>query len=400
MNRHHHLLLAACAIGAALPTADAAWPSYRGPTQSGVSTEKLALPTGELKQLWKVNAGVGTSAVVVSGNRAITMGNVGNKDVVSCFDAASGRVLWKHEYPLAKDPRMFEGGTASTPTIDGNRVYTVSHQGDLFCLDLATGKPVWYKHYQKDFGGRRPQWGFGGSALVEGNLLILDVGARGGSTHALSKTNGQVVWKSGSDEAGYATPVVGNIAGKRTVVLFKAAHLVGLDAANGRELWRAPWKTSYDVNAATPIITGNRIFITSGYGRGCALFEVGSRGIAKRWENKNLRMQINSPALWQGAIYGIDGNVSPRAPLVCLDLETGKVRWQNDAGGGALIVAGGKLVVLSEVGELLIGNASPSGFQPNLRQQVLGKRCWVQPTVANGRIFCRNNNGDLVALAP
>jgi len=397
MNRL--LLLAAITAGFTLQTVRADWTFYRGPLQNGVSSEKLATPTGDLRQLWKTNVGIGTASIVVSGERAITMGNVRNKDVVYCFDAATGREVWKHEYRLGSDPRQFEGGPASTPTLDGNRVYTVSHQGDLFCLDAATGRPVWYKHYQQDFRGKRPQWGYAGSPLVEGNLLILDVGARGASTVALDKTTGRIVWKSGDDDAGYASPIAADIAGKRAIVMFKASHLIGLDPANGRELWRADWKTSYDVNAATPIVIGNRIFVSSGYGHGCALFEIG-KTVIKRWENKNLRAHINTPVVWQGAIYGIDGDASPKSPLVCLDLETGKVKWEEKVGGGALVIADGKIVLLSEFGELIIGEAAPSGFKPALRQQVLGKRCWVQPTVANGRIFCRNNNGDLVALAP
>jgi outer membrane protein assembly factor BamB len=397
MNRH--FLLAALAAGATFHTARADWTSYRGPAQNGVSAENLATPAGELRQLWKTNVGLGTSSVVVGGARAYTMGNVRNKDIVVCLDAATGREVWKHEYRLAGDPRMFEGGPAATPTLDGSRVFTVSHQGDLFCLDAATGKQLWYKHYQQDFQGKRPQWGYAGSPLVEGKLLILDVGARGGSTIALDKTTGQVVWKSGEDDAGYATPIAADIAGKRTIVLFKAAHLVGLEAASGRELWRQAWKTSYDVNAATPLVIGNRIFVSSGYGRGAGLFEVGGSAVTERWQNKNLKAHVNSPVIWQGAIYGIDGNASPKSPLVCLDLATGKVKWEEKTGGGALILAAGKLVILSEAGELIIGDATPNGFQPTLRQQVLGKRCWVQPTFANGRIFCRNNNGDLAVLA-
>lgn len=393
-------LLAACAAAFLLPSAArAVWPSYRGPAQNGISSESLTLPAGELRQLWKTNVGIGTSSVVVSGERAFTMGNAGDKDTVFCFDAASGRLLWKHEYPLAKDARMFEGGPASTPNVDGQRVYTVSHQGDLFCLDAATGKPVWYKHYQRDFRGQRPEWGFAGSPLVAGNLLICDVGGRGASTVAFDKATGKVIWKSGDDGAGYATPVAATFSGKKTIVLFKAEHLVGLDAGNGRELWRQQWKTSYDVNAATPIVVGNRILVTSGYGRGAGLFEVSGSKVSERWQNKNLKAHINTPVIWQGAIYGVSDQAGPRAPLVCLDLETGQMQWEEKLGGGALVLAGGKLVVLSEAGELIIGDATPGGFKPALRQQVLGKRCWVQPTVANGRIFCRNNNGDLVALA-
>ena len=398
MNRL--ILLAACAAGFTVQTACADWTSYRGPLQNGVSSEKMPpLPAGELRQLWKTNVGIGTSSIVVSGERAFTMGNVRDKDMVYCFDAASGRQVWKHEYQLSTDPRMFEGGTAATPTLDGNRVYSVSHQGDLFCLDAATGKPVWYKHYQQDLHGKRPQWGYAGSPLVEGNLLILDVGAHGASTVALDKATGKTVWQSGDDDAGYASPIAADIAGKRTIVMFKATALVGLEAASGRELWRQPWKTSYDVNAATPIVLGNRILISSGYGHGCALYEVTSSGVSERWQSRSLKSHVSTPVIWQGAIYGIDGNASAKSPLVCLDLETGKEKWEENVGGGSLVLADGKLVVLSEVGELIIGDAVQTGFKPILRQQVLGKRCWVQPTVANGRVYCRNNNGDLAVLA-
>ena len=382
------------------PAKAADWTFYRGPTGNGVSAEKLGtLPMGGLRQLWKTNVGTGSSSITVSGDRVFTMGNVQNKDNVWCFEAKTGRVLWDHQYPLDVDKRSFEGGTAVTPTIDGNRVYTVSHQGDLFCLDAVSGKPLWYKHYQRDLGGRRPYYGYAASPLVEGNLLICEAGGKGASTVALDKTTGNVVWQSGDDELGYASPIAANILGKRTLVLFKNTNIVGLEAQTGRELWRQAWKTEYDINAATPLVDGNRVFVTSGYGAGCALFEVTAGGVSEHWRNKNMRSHVNSPVLWQGAIYGIDNQANPRAPLVCLDLETGALKWSEKLGGGALVMADGKLIVLTEPGELVIGAASPAGFKATLHQHVLPSRCWVQPTFANGRIYCRNNAGEIVALA-
>ena len=406
VNRPLHLsrrsaFFAAVIIASISTVACADWLSYRGPTQNGVSLEKgvgTQFPAEGPKVLWKTNVGTGTSSVTVSAGRAYTMGNHRGKDSVVCFDTKSGRELWKHEYPLALDPRMFEGGTAATPTIDGNRVYTVSHQGDLFCRDAASGRKIWYKHYQKDFRGRRPQWGFAGSPTIEGNFVILDVGAKGASTVALDKTTGNVVWKSGDDAAGYATPVVATIGGKRTVVMFKASHLVGLDLKDGRELWRTEWKTNYDVNAATPIVVGDRIFISSGYGAGCALIEISGGAAVQKWRNKNLKAHINSPVFSNGFLYGIDDNASPSAPLVCLDFATGQEKWSERGIGGALIAADGKLIILSERGELIVAEESPAGFHPLARAQVLGKRCWVQPTFAAGQLYCRNNEGDLVCL--
>lgn len=393
-------VLAACGVFFA-PSARADWLSYRGPNSTGASLEKGVsgkFPLDGPKVLWRANVGVGTSSVTVSGDRAYTMGNTKNHDHVYCFDVKTGAEVWKHEYPLDIDKRMFEGGTAATPTIDGDRVYSVSHQGDLFCLNAATGKKIWFKHYQQDFGGRRPRWGFAGSPAVEGNLLILDVGGKDASTVALDKMTGSVVWKSGDDETGYASPVIATIGGKRTAVLFKGTALVGLDVKDGREQWRSPWKTNYDVNAATPLVVGDKIFISSGYGSGCALVEIVSGKAVEKWRNKSLKAHINSPVFSKGFVYGIDDQASARAPLVCLDFATGQVKWTQRGLGGALVAADGKLIVLSEAGELIIADDSPSGFRALARAQVLPKRCWVQPTFANGRVFCRNNEGQLVCL--
>ena len=377
------------------------WLHYRGPTMNGISPEKgwnAQFPTQGPKVLWRASLGIGTSSVTVAGDRGYSMGNLNGKDVVYCFDLKTGRVVWRHEYPLALDPNMFEGGPRSTPTLDGGRVYTISHQGDLWCLDAATGKKVWYKHYQKDFGGRRPEWGYAGSPTVEGKMLLLDVGGKGSSTVALDKTNGNVIWKAGDDEAGYGSPVVATIGGKRMVVVFKASHLVGLDAGTGRELWRTEWKTSYDVNAATPVIVGDRILISSGYNHGAALYAINSGKVSLVWSNKKLRSHFNSPVVVDGAIYGIDGDAGG-GNLVCLDLATGEQKWiEKSAKGGSLICADGKLIVLTEKGELIIADASPSGFHAISRASVLSKRCWVQPTLVNGRLFVRNNAGDLACL--
>lgn len=399
-TRCPHALLAAFAFLLA-ESASADWLQYRGPAQNGSIAEKLpaALPAVP-KVLWKARVGIGTAAVTVSGDHAFTMGNTDQKnDIVVCLDTKNGKVVWKHEFPLALDPNMFEGGPRSTPTIDGNVVFTLSHQGDLWALNAATGKPLWYKHLQKDFNGRRPGWGYAGSPTVEGNLLLIDSGGDGSSTLALNKTNGAVVWKSGSDKAGYASPVVADLGGKKTVVVFKAETLVGLDLKDGKELWRTAWKTDYGVNAATPIILGNSILVTSGYGYGAALFEVGSGGLNQKWRNKSLRAHFNSPVVHQGHVYGIDGNAGG-GNLVCLDLATGDVKWtEKSVKGGSLVLADGKLICLTEKGELVICDATPGGFKTSLRAPVLEKRCWVQPTLSGGRLFVKNNDGDLVCMA-
>ena len=381
--------------------ARADWLHYRGPAMNGVSTEKgwnAQFPATGPKQLWKVELGIGTASVTVAGDRVYSMGNQNGNDVIQCLDAKTGAKVWRHQYPLDLDPNMFEGGPRSTPTLDGGRVFTVSHQGDIWCLDAATGKKVWYKHFQGDFGGRRPQWGFAGSATVDGNAVLFDVGGKGASTVALDKATGNLLWKSGDDEAGYASPVVATIGGKKTIVVLKAGHLVGLDASGGKELWRSEWKTDYDVNAATPIVLGDRILISSGYNHGAALIGISGGKTRELWKNKSLRSHFNSPVVVGDSIYGVDGNAGG-GNLVCLDLASGAVKWtEKSTKGGSLISADGKLIVLTEKGELVMADATPAGFHAISRAPVTSGRCWVQPVLSGSRLFLKNNAGALAAF--
>jgi outer membrane protein assembly factor BamB len=376
------------------------WPQWRGINRDGRSTEEISPASWGKdgpKQLWKKQVGTGVSSMAVRGGRLYTMGNNGGMDVVFCLDAATGAEIWKHTYPQALDARQFEGGPAGTPTVDGDKLYTLSHEGDLFCLAAASGKVVWSKNLQKDFGGSRERWGYAGSPLVDGNLVIVDSGGAGASTVALDKTTGALKWKAGDDGPGYSSPIAFNLAGTRCVAVFKGDALVGLNAANGQELWRYRWKTSYDVNAPTPLVFGDKIFITSGYGTGCALLQVGPGKATEIWRNKNMRSQLASPVLVQGYIYGIDGNVGG-GELRCLDLGNGEIKWKQNIGGGALISAGGHLLALNERGELIVAEASPTSYRELARAQVLGGHCWVAPAVADGKIYCKNNQGTLVCL--
>lgn len=382
-----------------LPARAAEWPHYRGPALNGITSESLpsSLPA-EPRRLWRKSVGTGTSAATVVGDRVFTMGNERNQDVIHCLDAATGKEIWQHKFRLPVDSKNFEGGPRSTPTWDSGRLYTVSHSGDVWCLDATTGKPLWNKHLMDDFKGRRPTWGYSGSPTIAGDLVLLDSGGPGASTVALRKDTGALVWKSGDEEAGYGSVIVGTIAGRRTAVVFKASSVVGLDVKSGNQLWSSPWKTSYDVNAITPSISGDRVLIASGYGTGASLLDLAGGSAKTVWKNKDLRSQFNSPVIWEGHIYGIDGNEGSRGQLVCLDLATGRLRWKQPIGGGALVCAAGQLIVLNEKGEVIVAEAAPSGFRQLARWQAIGGHCWVQPTLAHGRLFVRNNAGDMACF--
>ncbi|HET6409497.1 MAG TPA: PQQ-binding-like beta-propeller repeat protein [Chthoniobacteraceae bacterium] len=380
--------------------ASADWLHYRGPTQNGVVSESLpgSLPS-DIKPLWKINVGTGLSSITATGDRIFTAGNRDKKnDTLVCLDANTGKEIWQHTYPQALEAKYFEGGPRSTPTIDGGNVYWVAQYGDLFCLDAATGKVKWYKHFQKEFGGRRPDWGFSGSPTIDGDLLLLDVGGEGASTVALNKNSGDVAWKSGSDQPGYGSPVVADLNGKRVVLVFKAQAIVGYDLKDGTEQFRSEWKTNYDVNAISPLVTGNSILVSSGYNTGAALYKVGARGLERTWFQKKLRAQMNTPIVSQGHVFGIDGN-NGGGNLVCLNLTDGSEVWrEKSVRGGSLVLAGDKLICLSEQGELVVAEASAAGFKPLLRNHILDGRSWVQPTYSGGKLFLKNNTGELVCV--
>jgi outer membrane protein assembly factor BamB len=373
------------------------WYRYRGPDLNGISQEtgwSARWPAAGPKQLWRAQVGVGFASIAVADGRAYTMGNQNDRDTVYCFDAATGRELWKHSYDCKLDPKYYEGGPGGTPTVDGDRVYTLSKFGHLFSLDAASGRVVWSRQLVDELGVKVPTWGFSSSVLVEGDVLFLNVGSHG---LALDKATGKTRWISGTSESGYATPVPFTTAGQKALAIFAARSLMAVDPASGKELWSHPWRTSYDVNAADPIVHDDLIFISSGYNRGAALLRIDGGKPQVVWENRSMRNQHNNSVLLNGALYGFDGDSN--SDLKSVDFMTGNVNWsERGLGKGSLMAADGKLIILSERGELVIAEADPTTFRPLARAQVLGGRCWTQPVLSNGRIYCRNAAGDLVCV--
>jgi outer membrane protein assembly factor BamB len=391
----------ALALAAVLPLRADDWPNWRGPNHNGISTETGWLaqwPADGPPRLWKASVGLGFSSVAVGNGRAYTMGNEKDTDTVFCFDAETGKLVWKHSYPCPTGPLFYEGGTSATPTVESNRVYTLSRRGDLFCFGADDGKIVWSKNIAKELSLDIPMWGFASSALIEGPMLLLNVGTHGA---AFDKSSGKVVWSTGKEASGYSTPVPCLFGGKPALAMMAVNGAVGVDAATGAKLWQFPWKSDYKINIADPVVAGDRVFVSSSYGKIDALLQIQSGNAKAVWQNSDLQIQLSSPVLIDGFLYGVDGTAgpSPNASLKCMDLQSGAVKWTfPDLGGGALMVADGRIIALSDKGELFTATASPQSFTPISRAQVLGGRCWTVPVLANGRIYCRNAKGDLVCL--
>jgi outer membrane protein assembly factor BamB len=399
MKRSLSLWITLAAAGPVTRAAADDWPHWRGPARNGISAESGWLdrwPADGPPVAWTAEVGTGYSTFAVAKGRVFTTGNSDGKDTVFCIDADTGRSLWSHAYPSDLEAKYFDGGPTATPTVDGERVYTLSRWGDLFCIEAATGKIAWSKNVQKETGLPVPSWGFGGSPLVHDDLLILNLGEGG---LALEKAGGRVAWKSGLVEPGYSTPLPVKRGDRQLVLLSTGESYLAVEPRTGREAWRIPWVTEYGVNAADPIVDGDRLFLSSGYDKGAALFTLGKDTPRLAWENRVLRCQMNPPVLLDGHLYGVDGNTTDRAKLKCVELATGAEKWsREDFGTGAVTAADGRLIALSARGELLVAPASPQGFEPTASATILRGRCWTVPVLANGRIYARNSAGRVVCV--
>jgi outer membrane protein assembly factor BamB len=388
------------AAGTVLAAAD--WPQFRGPNRDGISRETGLLkswPAGGPKVLWKVPLGEGFSHLTVSKGRLFTLFGGESNDFAAAYDSATGRQVWRA--PLGRKFINDQGnGPRSTPTVDGDMVYALTATGRLMALNATDGKKVWEHDLVRELGAAPPTWGISTSPLVEGNLLLVDVGgSRGRSLVAFDKKTGDTVWASQSEVAGYSAPIAVTVGGVRQVIFFTGRAIVSVSPKDGRLFWRVPWKTDWDVNAATPIfVPPDRLYVSSGYSTGAALFKIevidGKAGAEQVWQNRRMKNQFSSSVLHNGHIYGFDNSV-----LKCIAAATGEEKWKESGfGHGSLILADGHLIVLSERGKLYFVEATPAGYREKGSTQILSGKCWTAPTLADGRLYLRNEE-QLLALS-
>lgn len=375
------------------------WPRFRGPFLDGISREANWPNFADGDQpakCWTQSVGTGVSGVVTSESLLFTIGNVDDADVVQCFESESGKAVWSFSYDCSLDPNEFEGGPTSTPTVDGDSLYTLSRLGQVHCLEKRTGKLRWSVNAAEENDIRVPAWGFAGSPLVVGDTLLLNVGEAG---LALDTRTGEMLWKSADKDAGYSSMVPFKQQGKSAIVFGSARSYVCVEIESGNELWRQRWLTTFGCNAADPIISGDSVFVSSGYNRGSALLTVIDGDPDVVWKSKELQNQLSTSILMGGFLYGIHGDVDAGTHLRCMELMTGKVAWSEELfHPSAIAAAGNRLIIITSDGELVIAKASSKKFQAISRHKVIDGKCWTSPTLSGGLLYVRSVGGKLTCL--
>jgi outer membrane protein assembly factor BamB len=376
------------------------WPNWRGPNFEGksASTNIVTDWSKGLKKLWHVNylcqgnATASWSAPVVKGNRLVTTGRDENNDLIFCLNSETGDLIWQGKYE-APATNSHGPGPRATPFIDDDKVYTFGRSGDLVCWQLLDGKMLWRKNV-KDEGGSEPQWGYSSTPLVFEDKVIVQ---GGGNALALAydKLTGNLLWKSMQGEAGYAAAIPMLIENEHKLLVYHGTGLSCLNPSDGKEIWTAKWETDYNVNATTPIISGDLIFHSSGYKMGGQALKVTGASYSALWKNNAIEAQHTDPVLIDGYLYSYSGESSRMSgQFKCVELLTGKEMWSTGRiGQGTATFADGHLICLDIKGNLYLVKPDPAEFKlVSEMKSAIGDvkhPAWTVPVVANGKLYLR-----------
>jgi len=385
------------------------WPQWRGPRRDGISNEKGLLkewPKDGPKLLWKVtNAGSGYSTPAVVGDRLYLLGNEGmEKEFVEALAVADGKRVWLTPLGTVGRPKQNPNYPAarSTPTIDGDVLYALGSDGDLACVEIASGKVRWHKNLQTDFKGKPGEWAYAESPLVDGDTVVCTPGGSEFTLVGLSKKSGDVVWRCATpqgDEAAYSSAISVDAAGAKQYVQLLQKGLVGVGVGTGELLWRYPRAVSkFNANIPTPLASGDLIYTASaGTGGGLVKLKPRHDGMDAEevyFESK-LPTAIGGVVKLGDYLYGTTGQA-----MLCVDFATGKMKWEERGiGTASLCFADGRLYLHGENGEVALMEPSPDGYrekgrftppdQPARKGQM--EKPWAYPVVANGRLYLRDH---------
>ena len=402
MLKHSFVLTLVLVLGLVTVTSSqsgvgADWTQWRGPSRTGVSTDTGLMthwPPSGPPRVWAVSGlGAGYGSVSVAGDRIFVQGMQRGESVVSSLNRVDGTLVWSR--PLGRAGNNYEGpGPRGTPTVDGDRVYVLTEMGDLACLRRHDGSVIWQRNILEDFDGRNPPWLISESPLVDGGHLIVTPGGRNAGMVTLDKMSGRTVWVSTelSDQAGYASPIVADVDGVRTVMTLTAEAGVGVRASDGHLMWRYPRVANSTANITTPVFYDNKVFYTSAYGRGGALLglraEDGEVRAEEIYFTRDLQNHHGGVVLVDGYLYSFHNSI-----LTCMEFATGEVMWRSrSVGKGSLTYADGHLYILSQSYVVGLVEASPAEYVEKGRFRITdqGWPSWTHPVVSGGRLYIRN----------
>lgn len=388
------------------PSPTRGWPNWLGPNYDGISHENdwsSDWPEAGLPIAWsRQDIGIGFSSVSIANGQLFTMGHVDGKEYVYCLHHNTGKTIWSYSYDCRLVDNLHEGGPGATPTIDGRFVYTVGREGQLFCFHASNGKIVWGKMMQDDLNVELAEWGFTCSPYILGNQLIV----QGGRVVSYEKLTGKKLWETEPHNAGYGSAISFSRQGKTLLATLDCDGLRILNSGDGSQIAFEPWSSPFFTNSTTPIVVDDTIFISTGYQVGCGLFRLSDEKLhdgqlEEVYVNREMRNHFNNSILLDGYLYGFDGNsnLGRVVQLTCMKYDTGEVAWKKSGFGcGSLMIADGKLLILSDDGTLVLARATPEQYEELARSPFLEGRCWTIPVLLNGHIYGRNAAGQLTCV--
>jgi outer membrane protein assembly factor BamB len=396
MNRTITAVAGLLAISASCALAQD-WPQWRGPNRDAKASGFTAPQTWpkELTQKWKVSVGLGDATPALVGNKLYVFARQDADEVIRCLDAANGKELWQEKYAAqaASGPAAQHSGPRSSPAVADGKVVTIGVGGVLSCVDAASGKMLWRKD---DFSGAWPKFFTASSPIVTGGLCIAQLGSESnGGIVAYDLATGDQKWKWTGDGTAYASPDLLTVEGTKMVVTLTAKKIVGLGVADGKLLWEAPFPVQgMNYNAATPIVEGQTvIFAGAGRGTKAVKIEKTADGFAAKelWSNPDNGVQFNSPVLKGGQIYGL----SQKSVIFCLDAKDGKTLWTAEVGGrgfGSIVDAGSVLLALTPKGELLVFEPSDKEYKKLALYKVADSETYAYPVPAGKGVFVKEKD--------
>jgi outer membrane protein assembly factor BamB len=378
------------------------WSQWRGPARNGLTTTFVAPATWPERptQAWKVQAGIGHSSPVVSGTRVFLLSRVSEQEVVTAYELATGKQIWRNAYdaPYQVNPAATSHGKGpkGTPLVHRGRVYTLGISGTLSALDANDGRVLWRKNFTREFPQASPEYGAAMSPIGEEAMVIAHVGgSQNSALSAFDAESGAVRWTWKGDGPAYASPVVATLGGVRQLVTQTQSRVLGLSVADGTLLWDIPFTTDYEQNIITPVIVGNDTVIYGGLSKPTVAVRVaqanGKWTTAERWRNAEIPMYMSSPIDAGGTLYGL--TQKNKGQFFAVDTATGKTLWTSEGRQGdnaALTSAGDLLIATTTEGELVIARHSAKAFDVVRRYTVADTPIWAHPALAGNGVLIKD----------